>query len=82
MVVKAKNIIKHPSELKRTLKAFFTFYKHLFGKESKSNRSKFKSRLIRKNKHVGVKKSAKDVKELGLTTNSKKSKTHQKETVS
>jgi len=42
--MKAKNIIRHPSELRRTLKAFFTFYKHLFGKESKENKSKFKSR--------------------------------------
>ncbi len=43
--MKAKNIVKHPSELRRTLKAFLTFYKHLFSKESKINRSKFKSRL-------------------------------------
>ncbi len=43
--MKAKNIVRHPSELRRTLKAFLTFYKHLFNKESKINRSKFKSRL-------------------------------------
>jgi len=45
MVMKAKNILRHPSELKRTLKAFLTFYKHLFSKESKANTSKFKTRL-------------------------------------
>jgi hypothetical protein len=45
--MKTKNILKHPSELRRTLKAFFTFYKHLFGKESKINKSKFKSRLVK-----------------------------------
>ncbi|MCZ7614309.1 MAG: hypothetical protein M5T52_12440 [Ignavibacteriaceae bacterium] len=43
--MKAKNIIRHPSELKRTLKAFLTFYKHLFSKESKANTDKFKTRL-------------------------------------
>ncbi len=44
-LMKAKNIIKHPSELRRTLKAFFTFYKHLFSKDSKKNKTKFKSRI-------------------------------------
>ncbi len=44
-VMKVKNIVKHPSELRRTLKAFLTFYKHLFSNESKINRSKFKARL-------------------------------------
>ncbi|MEJ2195468.1 MAG: radical SAM protein [Ignavibacteriaceae bacterium] len=44
-IMKLKNIIRHPSELKRTIKAFITFYKHLFSKENKLNRSKFKSRL-------------------------------------
>ena len=43
--VKLRSIIKHPAELKRTLKAFFTFYKYLFGGNSKENKEKFDSKL-------------------------------------
>lgn len=45
LFVKIRSIIRHPAELKRTLKAFFTFYKYLFGKNSKENKVKFKSKL-------------------------------------
>jgi anaerobic magnesium-protoporphyrin IX monomethyl ester cyclase len=78
-VMKTKNIIKHPSELRRTLKAFFTFYKHLFGKESKINKSKFKSRLMTSSSDI------KDVlQEKNESENSKasiKTKLSQKESV-
>ena len=43
--MKLKNVLTHPSEWKRTVKAFLTFYKHLFSKESKKNQVKFRSKL-------------------------------------
>ena len=81
LIMKVKNIVKHPSELKRTIKAFFTFYKHLFGKESKINRDKFRSRVLGGKKEFGIKESAKDPTNSGHTNDSAKTKTHQKETV-
>ena len=45
MFMKAKTILTHPSELKRTVKAFLTFYKHLFNKENKKNKEKFETKL-------------------------------------
>lgn len=57
--IKLKSIIKHPAELRRTFKAFFTFYKYLFGGNNKANKNKFDSKLIKikqsnisKNKNV------------------------------
>jgi len=44
-VMKLRNVATHPSEWRRTVKAFLTFYKHLFSKESKKNKEKFKTRL-------------------------------------
>ena len=81
LIMKLKNIAKHPSELIRTIKAFFTFYKHLFGKESKSNRNKFRYRIIGGNKELGIKESVRDVTNPKHTNDSTKTKTHQKETV-
>ena len=43
--VKFRSILRHPAELRRTLKAFLTFYKYLFGKGNKENEIKFKSKL-------------------------------------
>lgn len=45
--VKLRSIIKHPAELRRTIKAFFTFYKYLFGGNNKENKNKFESKLIK-----------------------------------
>jgi anaerobic magnesium-protoporphyrin IX monomethyl ester cyclase len=45
MWVKLRSIIRHPAELRRTLKAFFTFYKYLFGGNNKDNKVKFDSKL-------------------------------------
>jgi len=44
-VMKIKNILTHPSELRRTVKAFLTFYKYLFNKDNKKNKEKFESKL-------------------------------------
>ncbi len=50
-LVKLKTIVRHPSELKRTIKAFLTFYKHLFNKNAKKNKRKFKGKIaVDKNK--------------------------------
>lgn len=78
-VMKTKNIIKHPSELRRTLKAFFTFYKHLFGKESKINKSKFKSRLVMSSSDT--KKELLEKNESEISNASMKTKVSQKESV-
>ena len=43
--VKLRSILRHPAELRRTFKAFFTFYKYLFGNGSQENKAKFKSKL-------------------------------------
>jgi anaerobic magnesium-protoporphyrin IX monomethyl ester cyclase len=43
--MKFKNILKNPSELRRTLKAFFTFYKYLFNKSNKANKRKFDQKI-------------------------------------
>lgn len=43
--VKLRTILKHPSELRRTIKAFLTFYKYLFGKESKLSKQKFREKI-------------------------------------
>ena len=51
ILVKLRTIIKHPAELKRTIKAFLTFYKYLFNRNNKNNKAKFESKisLIRDN---------------------------------
>ena len=79
MVMKAKNILRHPSELKRTLKAFLTFYKHLFSKESKANTSKFKTRLApNRNLTTGI---IKDKSSESVVNKSSETKVIRKETV-
>ena len=78
-LMKTKNIIKHPSELRRTLKAFLTLYKHLFGKESKINKSKFKSRLVTSNSDTKDVLQEKNESEISKT--SIKTKVSQKESV-
>jgi radical SAM superfamily enzyme YgiQ (UPF0313 family) len=45
--VKLRTIITHPAELKRTIKAFLTFYKYLFNKNNKKNKEKFESKISR-----------------------------------
>lgn len=45
IIVKIKTILMHPSELRRTFKAFFTFYKYLFNKQNKTNKEKFKKKI-------------------------------------
>ncbi len=57
-LVKLKTILKHPSELKRTIKAFLTFYKYLFYGDAKSNKNKFRSRIS------SLKKLEKDTEEM------------------
>lgn len=44
-IMKLKNILRHPEELKRTVKAFFVFYKYLFNKKGKENKQKFEKKL-------------------------------------
>lgn len=44
-LMKAKNILRHPSELRRTVKAFFVFYKHLFNKNNKDLKKKFDAKI-------------------------------------
>jgi len=77
--MKTKNILKHPSELRRTLKAFFTFYKYLFGREGRNNKSKFES------KFVSARVEAKETKKSSVESESKiksvSSKVSSKETV-
>ncbi len=43
--MKLKNIITHPSELKRTVKAFLTFYKYLFNGKNRENKEKFDRKI-------------------------------------
>ena len=42
---KLRTILFHPEELRRTVKAFFTFYKYLFNKDNKKNKAKFASKI-------------------------------------
>lgn len=48
-MMKAKNIITNPAELRRTVKAFFTFYKYLFNSDAKKNKEKFDSMINKSN---------------------------------
>jgi hypothetical protein len=43
--MKLKNIVTNPAELRRTVKAFLTFYKYLFNKNNKENKKKFERKL-------------------------------------
>jgi radical SAM superfamily enzyme YgiQ (UPF0313 family) len=45
MVMKLRNIIKHPSELRRTIKAFFNFRKYLFNGNNKQNKELFDKKI-------------------------------------
>ncbi|MEI7811046.1 MAG: radical SAM protein [Ignavibacteria bacterium] len=45
LIMKFKNILFHPAELRRTVKAFLTFYKYLFNKDYKKNKKKFEQDL-------------------------------------
>ena len=45
MLMKIKNILKHPAELRRTIKAFFTFRKYLFNGKNKQNKEIFDKRI-------------------------------------
>ncbi len=45
MLMKMKNILKHPSELRRTIKAFFTFRKYLFNGKNKQNKEIFDKKI-------------------------------------
>jgi len=45
MIMKLKSVLKNPAELRRTLKAFLSFYKYLFNGTYKQNKSKFESKL-------------------------------------
>ncbi len=78
-LMKTKNILKHPSELRRTLKAFFTFYKYLFGKEGRNNKSKFESKF--ESTSLDVKETKKSLVESNPIVKSTKSKVSPKETV-
>ena len=44
-LVKLKTILVHPSEIRRTIKAFLNFYKYLFNKDNKKNKEKFDYRI-------------------------------------
>lgn len=43
--VKLRTILRHPAELKRTIKAFLTFYKYLFNGNNKRNKEKFEKKI-------------------------------------
>ena len=45
IIMKIKNILKHPSELRRTIKAFFTFQKYLFNGKNKENKETFDKKI-------------------------------------
>lgn len=45
IIAKMRTIIFHPSELRRTIKAFLTFYKYLFNNNSKENKRKFERKF-------------------------------------
>lgn len=45
LLMKMKNIVTNPAELRRTIKAFLTFYKYLFNKNNKQNKKKFESKI-------------------------------------
>ena len=51
-LVKLRTILMHPAELKRTIKAFLTFYKYLFNGNITKNKEKFEKKinLIKKGK--------------------------------
>lgn len=44
ILMKIKNILKHPEELRRTLKSFLIFYKYLFNKKNKLSKMKFETK--------------------------------------
>jgi hypothetical protein len=54
ILVKLRTILRHPAELKRTIKAFLTFYKYLFNRNNKKNKEKFEKKinLIKENPHL------------------------------
>ncbi|HTY10694.1 MAG TPA: radical SAM protein [Bacteroidota bacterium] len=45
MFMKLKSVLRNPAELRRTLKAFLSFYKYLFGGSHKENKNKFETKL-------------------------------------
>jgi len=45
LMVKLRTLLMHPSELRRTIKAFLTFYKYLFNKDNKQNKIKFDAKI-------------------------------------
>ncbi|MGE5812392.1 MAG: B12-binding domain-containing radical SAM protein, partial [Ignavibacteria bacterium] len=45
VLMKVRTILTHPSELRRTVKAFFNFYKYLFNSDSKKNKVKFSRKI-------------------------------------
>jgi len=55
-LVKLKTILAHPSEIRRTIKAFLNFYKYLFNKDNKKNKEKFDYRI----KNIEKESSSKD----------------------
>ena len=50
IIMKMKTIFNHPSELRRTVKAFLTFHKYLFNKNNKVNKEKFSMKIETINK--------------------------------
>ena len=60
MFMKMKNILKHPAELRRTIKAFFTFQKYLFNGRNRQNKEIFDKKI-------------KDIKESGINYSDDKS---------
>jgi len=45
MFMKLKSVLRNPAELRRTIKAFLSFYKYLFNGTYKQNKSKFENKL-------------------------------------
>ena len=43
--MKLRSMFRNPAEVRRTLKAFLSFYKYLFGGNHKENKSKFEAKL-------------------------------------
>ena len=43
--MKLRSVLTNPAELRRTVKAFLSFYKYLFGGDHKENKSKFEQKL-------------------------------------
>lgn len=45
ILMKLRSMFRNPAEVRRTLKAFLSFYKYLFGGNHKENKSKFEAKL-------------------------------------